>query len=168
MSSILPYRLLSYFLLPLALFLGLIATIALLFSLANPQVLILVFLFGAVLIYTFCSLRFLHQGILQRRALPPSLKDWIKVNAYVSLVLGMIFMINSYMLLINPQLLDQAMRQQPGKLPMEFGTYMKSVKVVLYCFMLYGLFLLTHVVTTLVLVRRYAALFGTAAEGGEE
>ena len=81
------YTILSYLLIPIALFFGFLDIIFLFSSLANPSALILVFILACLVIYTFASFRFLKGGIEKELPQPLKLKDWIKVNAYVSFFL---------------------------------------------------------------------------------
>ena len=68
---------------------------------ANPSALILVFILACLVIYTFASFRFLKGGIEKELPQPLKLKDWIKVNAYVSFFLCSLFFINSISVLVS-------------------------------------------------------------------
>ena len=78
------YTVLSYILIPIALFFAFLDIALLLSSLANPSALIMVFILACLVIYIFASFKFLKAGIEKEIAQSSKLKDWIKVNAYVS------------------------------------------------------------------------------------
>ena len=89
--SVKAYAILTYILIPFALFFGVIDFVLLLSALANPSALIFVFIVACLVIYTFVSLKFLRTGLQKEQIMAKSLKDWIKVNAYVSLFLCSLF-----------------------------------------------------------------------------
>ena len=81
------YKVLTYILIPIALFLGFIDTLLLMAALINPASLIYVFILACFVIYTFVSFKFFRQGVQNEQPLKKNLKDWIKVNAIVSFFL---------------------------------------------------------------------------------
>ncbi len=83
-ASLKLYRILSYILMPIALLFAFIDTAFLITALANLGVLIFVFAIACLVIYTFASFSFLKRGIEKEQHQSAKLKDWIKVNAYVS------------------------------------------------------------------------------------
>ena len=78
------YTVLTYILIPIALFFGFLDVLILFSSLANPSALIMVFIIACLVIYTFSSFKFLKMGLEREIVQTSKLKDWIKVNAYVS------------------------------------------------------------------------------------
>lgn len=159
------YTVLSYLLLPIAVFFGFIDTILLLSSLGNPSALIIVFIVACLVIYTFTSFRFLKQGLEREQTLTKRLKDWIKVNAFVSLFLCSLFFINSISILITSKetlipLIDELLQQQPG-MPKEVTAvfllpYFKGLAVFLLITAVVGIM---HIRTTLRLVKENDYLF---------
>jgi hypothetical protein len=84
------YRIISFILLPVAGILGFFGLFALMAAVANPSFLLGVFMLACIVIYTFCSFSFLSKGILGNRPCKPSLRDWIRVNAFVSLAFAVL------------------------------------------------------------------------------
>ena len=68
------YTVLSYCLIPIALFFAFLDILILLSSLANPSVLIMVFIVACLVIYTFTSFKFLKKGIEPEQAQTKKLK----------------------------------------------------------------------------------------------
>src|SRR3954453_10388601 len=110
------YRILTFILLPIAALMGFIDISLLLMALANPAALLPVFAIACIVIYIFTSLSFLTKGITDGRQCKPSLRDWIRVNAYVSIAFGGLGIIEYITLLKNKniaaEVIKQAMQQQ--------------------------------------------------------
>lgn len=120
------YIVLSYILLPIALFFGFMDSLLLLSALANPSALILVFAMACVVIYSIASFKFLKLGIEREQTQTSKLKDWIKVNAYVSLMMFSLIFLNAVSILISNDatlisFIDEFLAQQSG-LPPEFNS----------------------------------------------
>jgi hypothetical protein len=159
------YTVLSYILIPIGLFFGLMDIIFFMTALANPSVMIFVFVIACLVIYIIASFRFLKQGIEKEQSQKASLKDWIKVNAYVSLFLCSLFFINSISILVSSdatllKFIDELIQNQPGfpteATPTLILSILKSVAVFLF---ITGTAGLIHIRTTLRLVKQYGYLF---------
>jgi len=134
-------------------------------SLANPSALIIVFILACLVIYTFASFKFLKAGIEKEVAQTVKLKDWIKVNAYVSFFLCSLFFINAISILISSDVLllkfiDEFLQSQPG-IPKELTSalmlsLLKGVSVFL---LITGIVGLIHIRTSLRLLKQYEYLF---------
>lgn len=159
MPSFTAYRLLSYVLLPVAFFIGATLLMVLPMAIANPGMLLMVFMLGSLLIYTFTSLRFLHRGLLRRHMLPQSLKDWIKVNGYVTIVFSVMALANCYKLLSEPSMLNQIAETQAEMFTTNAVATGDMLRKGLYVFMAYAFCLLVHLGVTFVLMQKYAYLF---------
>jgi hypothetical protein len=159
------YTVLSYILIPIALFFAFMDIVLLFSSLANPSALIMVFILACLVIYTFASFKFLKAGIEKEIAQTAKLKDWIKVNAYVSFFLCSLFFINAISILISSDVLllkfiDEFLQSQPG-LPKELTSalmlsLLKGVSVFL---LITGIVGLIHIRTSLRLLKQYEYLF---------
>ena len=105
------YRVLSIILIPVAVLYGLAAFLFLFAALANPPLLLPVFMMICIVIYTFTSFKFLNKGILRAQPCKPSLKDLIKVNALVSLIVSLISISQSVKYLIYPQSIKDSLEK---------------------------------------------------------
>lgn len=95
MNQLTIFKVLTYLLVPFALLFAFMDILFILSAFANPAILLVAFMFTAFVIYVFTSLKFFNRSIQHGLPSKAQLKDWIKVNAYVSLFLGSIFFINS-------------------------------------------------------------------------
>jgi len=164
MNRLTIYRLVSYALLPVAVVLGLATVVALFFALGNLAMLFSVFLTGATVIYIFSSFIFLQRGIGKKIACKQSLKDLIKVNAYVALFFSILGLMQGIMILLNPEasklFLDNMMAMQANNTHApDTASLMKVVKVVLYFMIALSSLLLFHLGATFRYLRQYQDIF---------
>ncbi len=155
------YIVLSYILLPIALFFGFMDSLLLLSALANPSALILVFAMACIVIYSIASFKFLKLGIEREQTQTTKLKDWIKVNAYVSLMMFSLIFINAVSILISNDatlisFIDEILAQQSG-LPPEFNSQfvLKIMRTAAYFLFVIGAVGILHIRMTLKLVKEY-------------
>ncbi|MCU0387744.1 MAG: hypothetical protein MUE71_03955 [Chitinophagaceae bacterium] len=158
------YRILSYILLPFGAILGFLTIITLFASLANPTGLLPAFLCGATVIYLITSFNFLHKSMLGGLQSKPSLFDWIRVNGFVALALGALFVFQSIYFrnnnMINEQLqaqMDEMASQMPDA---EMPDLNKIIKWVLNFMLVSGSLLIAHTLLTLNFLKKYPHLFG--------
>ncbi len=163
MSSIIFYRISSYFLLVIAAIFGIAALFALLVALSNPALLLSVFVIVAVVIYSIASFLFVLNGIDGKRQLQPKLRDWIKVNAYVALVFVMMNIFQSIAVLQNPAILSDAVKQvtdmQQAKSPVSSALMLRVMKAVVWFMLFYAVILGVHISFTFRYLKQYAHLF---------
>lgn len=165
------YRIASYLLLMMAILLGAIDLMVLLIALANPAMLIQVFIIACVVIYSFTSFSFLIKGIDRQQLLRKRTKDLIKVNAYVSMGFGMLFLLQTIAIVSNPQLIGEAMKQATQMQGAEAAQLtpqmlMKLMRYVLYFMCGYSIVLVLHVFYTLKLLKTHAHLFASEQNEG--
>ena len=165
------YRLLTFILLPLAGLIALNLVGILPAAFANPMLLIIVFLMFTIIAYTFASFIFLTRGLVNKKPLKPSLKDWVKINAYISIacavycILSIIVYYSSRdaqkMMTDNLPKMQAAMGIS-GKNAMDTATFMRMVNGTMALFGGYFVLLSVHIIVTLRLVKKNASLFGNA------
>jgi len=160
------YRVVSYVLIGIAVLFSFFDLFFLLMALAQPSVFLVVFVVTSVIIYSFASFSFLIRGIQNGRQSKPSAKDWIKVNAYVSIAFGALSLVQGIAFLSDPgnmAMVIKQMYQMQGQMKMAGVSdqdIRATIKGMLYIYMGYSLLLLSHVYITLRYVKEYAHLFG--------
>ncbi len=159
------FRILSFILIPIALLFLFMDFFALLMALSNPTVLFPVFLMAGMVIYIFTSAYFLLVGIDRKQVLNPSLKDWIKVNAYVTLFFGFQFMLIALSVFYLNQndlkeMADKVMSAQPN-MPktMTSALFLTMLRGMAYFFFFLAFFLLIHITICFKLLKEHAGLF---------
>lgn len=166
MKQLTIYRILSFILVPIALIIGFLDLFVLIMGLSgNPAMLFIAFVMACLVIYAFASLRFLLHGIGNQRHCKPSLRDWIKVNAYGTLFIAGMFFLNSTGVFFLgdiqlQQMLSDVMEQQPelaGKISME--TMVNMFKVVAVIMFIISVTAIIHVQIGFRLLRQYSYLF---------
>ena len=158
------YRVISYALLPVGVILGLVTLFALFYALGTLTMLFSVFLTGATVIYIFSSFVFLQKGIDKQQGFKASLKDIIKVNAYVAVFFALLGLLQGILILLNPEatklLLDNMKAMQPNTpQAADTVTLLKALKVVLYFMIALSVLLLFHITATFRYLRQYKDLF---------
>jgi hypothetical protein len=158
------YRILTYLLLPFAAILGLLTILTLFASFANIAGLLPAFLCGATVIYLVVSFNFLHRSILSGQPSKPSQYDWIRVNGFVALFMGILFIFQSIYFRDKPELNEQLQIQmETMKADMPDGGQMpdlqKVVNWVLNFMLVTGLLLSMHVLATFSFLKKYAGSF---------
>lgn len=111
MKNIALYRILSYILLPFGGLFAMIALFGILVALSNPILLLNIFFIACVALYIFSSFIFLNKAIIRQTRCKPFLKDFVRVNAFVSIFVAALSIFNSVAILIKPQILKLATQQ---------------------------------------------------------
>lgn len=168
MKQLTLFRILTFVLVPIAALFGLMDLLFLVSAIANPALLLMVFVLGSFVVYTFASLKFLTKGIDPNQPCNASLRDWIKVNAYVSLFMGGLFFLNATSILLMSdatlaQIIQQFRESQvnvPALLtPAFFHTLLKAMA---WFMLLISMLLLTHILLNFRALKNYAHLFDRA------
>lgn len=144
------YKILSYILLVPAAFLSIMLLFSLVLAIANPAVLLLTFILACVIIYTFVSFNFLQKVIIQQKTVASKLKDWVKVNAYVTLLFALMLIFNTFSALRSPlqlrSVIKEMLEQQknnPNIAVPENMMYNATIAMFVV-FLVYSVLLLTH------------------------
>jgi len=153
------YRILSYILLPIISLIGIVDVFIFFLALANPIMLLGVFILACVVIYSISAFIFLRKGLDQAKPCNPNLKDWIRVNAFVTLVFAFQGLIEAVMKIVNPVLLKQTvtevytMQQQMMPSNATEATMLGMMKTAVWVSVALSILLLTHVILTFRLLK---------------
>lgn len=156
------YRILSFLLVPPALLFSIGVLVLIAAAIANPTMLLPLFLVACVAIYTFTSFYFLLRGVDQGKNIGRSTRDWIKVNAIVCLVFATLMIIQSIILTAQPEMLDQVLaeaKKQSDAIDMSQPQLLQYMKVMMTIFLIYSIILLIHVLITFKLLKKHAGVF---------
>ena len=163
MSIVNIYKILSFILLPIAALLGLVCLMSLLVALGSPAILLPLSMLICTVIYIISSFIFLQKGLVKGAKCNSSLKDWIKVNAYVSLFFASMMVWQFIALIIHPELfqqfINQAMAMQKDMPPDAKTVMPKILKDAMYFVFAFGVILLIHISLSLTFLKKYSALF---------
>jgi len=165
MKQLTIFRILTFTLLPIAAMFGFLDFLFLFSALANPALLLMVFVLAAFVIYTFASLKFLTKGIDVEQPCRTSLRDWIRVNAFVSLFMGIMFFLNAASILFMSdvslrQFVNQFRESQPN-IPAILTTelFISVMKAVAYFMLFVSVVLVSHILINFRILKRYGYLF---------
>lgn len=157
------YRLLTFILLPIAAILGFLDIPLLFLALANPAALLPVFAITCIIIYVFTSLSFLTKGILGGKECKASLRDWIRVNAFVSIAFCGLGVIEYLTLIKNKsiagEVVKQAMQQQTIPPGMTAPQLEQLLLKFLFIFFIFSVILIVHILMSFRLLKQFNYLF---------
>ena len=157
------YRVMTYLLLFVAAFMSVSVFNSLLAALANPVGLLQLFVPACIIIYTYCSWRFLVRGIDKGIPSKPVMRDLIKVNAYVSVAIGALLFISMALAIALPEpfklLLDQIIAAQPPGTDGNNKKILNGARFGVGFLIVYGVLLLIHPFITFRLLKRFPQLF---------
>ncbi|MBV9986829.1 MAG: hypothetical protein JO301_04070 [Chitinophagaceae bacterium] len=159
------FRVLTFVLVPFAGLFAMMSVFSLLVALANPAALISGFMMVAFVIYTFTSLAFLTRGIDAGRPLKASLRDWIRVNAFVSAFMAGLSILEMviFALMDDAVLRDYINKSLEGQsnLPPMVNTafFLTVIKIIVGFMAVLSVILLTHIVLNFRLMKAYRHLF---------
>lgn len=167
MTQLIIYRILTYILIPIAAFFGFMGFLILIPAIGNPPMWLMLFLFASIVIYTIKSLKFLRSGIERNAACKPNLRDWIRVNAFVCLAMGAMFLFNAigiYMLdtIALREFVEKTIESQPN-LPEGINPdlFVSIIKGVAGFMLVVSIVILTHVILTFSMLKKFGHLFRT-------
>jgi hypothetical protein len=134
---------------------------------SNPVLLFTTFLLAGVPIYIFASSKFLFSGIQKAKPCSSKLKEWIKVNAIVSILFAALMFLASLGAIIviqNPALITQAIQQmnaQQKELVVEMTPHqMKQFLTIVVAMMLpFSIILVIHIILSFRLLKIYHYVF---------
>ena len=124
-----------------------------------------VFIMAGFTIYAVCSTIFLVKGIMNGQFCKPSLKDWLKVNGYVSTFLGVMCLTNSFSILSTPKaklkdLAAELIASQPIKPQgLNTDTVISIMLGLSYVLLVFAIILLVHLSINFRLLKKYQYVF---------
>lgn len=167
MKQITLYKILTIILIPIAALFGFLSLLMIFVALANPVLLLPLFIMIGFTIYTVACSIFLFKGISNNQPCKPKLKDWIKVNGYVSAVMGIMTIFNTITLLSTKKselkpYAERILAMQPVKQPgMDAEALLRIMSAISYGMMAFAVLLLIHLFISFRLLKKYQHLFGT-------
>jgi len=157
------YKVLSFILLPIGAFLGIVCLFALVSALGNISMLLPVFLVACIAIYIFSSFILVLNGMIKEKLCNASLKDWIKVNAYVSLFFAIMCVSNFVYLKTKPELMKEFTKEvlaTQKNIPAEVLAIMPQlINGMLAAMLALGIILLVHISLSLTFIKTKPELF---------
>jgi len=157
------YRIFSFLLLPMAILFSISVLIFLRAAFSNPAMLFPLFLIACIAIYSFASLNFLIKGIDGKKYLGRSSKEWLKVNAFISILFALLMIVQCIMFLVQPEMLQelasQAKQNAGTELKISDAAFENYLRVTSYFFLAYAIVLLVHIIISFQYIKRYNYLF---------
>ena len=149
------YKILSIILNMAGIFLAICLLVSIPLLLASPLNMLSAFMLVCIVLYAFFSARFQRQVLQRQQVVKPSLRDWIRVNGFVSLFYSVVIILGMLMYLKQPQPLTERLQQ------MQINVPASTVTTMLTGLLVFGIVLLVHILWTLALVRKNREYFQT-------
>jgi hypothetical protein len=157
------YRILSFLLLPIALLFSITVLFFIRAAFANPAMLLPLFIVACVTVYSFASLNFLIRGIDGKKFLGRSSKDWLKVNAIVSIIFSVLMISQCIIFILHPEMLkglaEQAKQNAGSDLKVPEASFENYLLFTSYFFLAYAIVLFIHTILSFQYIRLYNYLF---------
>lgn len=161
------YKILTYILYPFAFLFAINVVSSLLVALANPLMLVIVFVMACVPLYVFFSSKFFFKGIKQAKPCKKSLKDLIMLNGVISMLFGLFLLLSSIMLisvLNNPEILKQLMLQMPPAQKEMYSSFSQQQMITIFKGFVaiitpFSIVLITHIILTFNLTSKFGHVF---------
>lgn len=163
------YKILTFLLQPVGFMILMSSASSLLASTMNPQFLLVSAIGICIFLYTFFSFRFSIKAVIGNQPVKAKLKDWIKVNSYVTLIqaIFVLFLVIMVLYFVPADLFKSTFRsmydmlqEQPGQ--QNFGTFpefLKSMRVLFGVMGVVELLLAVHVILTWRMLKGYREYF---------
>lgn len=148
MKGLIIYRLLTILMNIFCFFLGLSLLLGLMMVFANPGFAFGFFLMLCVVLYAWYANKFLNTVIIKEQPFTKRQKDWLQVNAIVTLIFSVLLMTQSITFIRNPNIVKEAFQQMPVQSPTSMIVNFSAV------LLFFSMVLLIHVSWTLIMVRQ--------------
>ncbi|MBV9962363.1 MAG: hypothetical protein JO072_08955 [Parafilimonas sp.] len=157
------YRIITFLLLPMAFLFAIAFMVLLRAAFANPPLFFSLFFAAAIAIYTFASLNFLIRGIDGKKLLGRSSKEWLIVNAIVSIIYAILAILQRFLIALDSSAVQQfaSMIKKNGQLNIPEAQIIRFINGILYFVFAYGIVLFTHIILSFQYVKQYKYLFQT-------
>ncbi len=165
MKLIKVYKLLTYFLTIPTAIIALFTLVGILVGIANPSILLDVFITACSVIYFISSFIFLNRIILSKKTCKKIIKDLIRINGFISIFFAVKIIMGFLALLVKPSLLQQmvtdAMTQNATAFPPDFNKemFIKLAWFFMSAISVYAIALLVHIMVTFKLAKENIASF---------
>jgi len=157
------YRVFSFLLLPIGILFSMGVLLFIRAAFANPAMFFPLFLMICIAIYTFASLNFLIRGIDGKKFLGKSSKDWLKVNAIVSILFALLMISQCVIFLLHPEMLTDIVAQAKENAGPDFkmseASFENYLRITSYFFLVYALVLFVHIIMSFLYLKKYNYLF---------
>jgi hypothetical protein len=126
-----------------------------------PPIWLPIFLLVAVVLYTWFSNKFQRLVLKHNEVVRTSLRDWVKVNGYVTIVFSLLSLPGAFGLVKNPAVYMANMSEMMGKMGNHSSQAFteRSAIILALVMIFYFLILLVHVFWTFALIKKNEQYF---------
>lgn len=163
MNKYIGYGLFFIILIPVAFLLGIGILFSLLQAFANPVLLFPLFMLSSFVVYTIASLVFYNKAVRQKRTCKASLRDLIRINAFIIMIPAVLFIWQGLNIASNPGSINELIKQvktvQSTMVVVSDVVLAKLIRGIYYFMVTYAIVILLHIIYTFRLLKQYKPLF---------
>lgn len=165
MNQIKVFRILTYVLAVPTAFLAFFTFFGLFVAIANPQMLIPIFILACVVVYIITSIVFLEKTVIKKKPTKKHIKDLLKINGIIAVLFSVMCLIDFVSMLMQPANvatgISKAFAENPNLMPPQITKeiMVKMIWVMFSFISVYSILLLIHYVIGLKLRKQYDSLF---------
>lgn len=160
------YNILSYVIYIIAIFILIIMLPMLLVAFSNPIFLVSLFIFACIVIYSFVTFKFNKNTVQSKLSSSKTIKAWININGFITGIFAFQLLFGAYLVFQSPHqtmlqvdsFYNQFSTMTKVTLPSKDIMHnMMKAMIIVYC--IYGIILLSHVIMSFYLMKKYKGLF---------
>jgi len=155
------YRILGFFINLIGFFIAISLVVIVPIFIATPLLWLPMFLIIAVVLYTWFSHKFRQKVLIRHEVVPHSLRDWVRVNGFVSIVFVMLNIPSLINLIYNPASYSEATEEfakQFGQAAGQ-GFTIEKISILITVMLLYFVALFVHILWTFALIKKNKDFF---------
>ncbi len=152
MKGIILYRILTLIVNVFCTMIGMVLVLELAMVFANPTLALNFFISLSIVLYAWHANRFLLKVLIKNETTTKKHKDWLQVNAIVTLIASLLTIVASAALFAIPKLHESVIKQLPAEFQSSFNKAVIIGMIISACLVL-------HVIWTYTLIRKYKASF---------
>ncbi|CAN5578183.1 hypothetical protein BH10BAC2_BH10BAC2_10460 [soil metagenome] len=149
------YRILSFIVSFFCAFIAVNVLFSIFLALTQPMLLIMSFILICVVLYGWFANRFYANIVVLKKMMTKRQKDLIQVNAIVAFIFSAVCVLGGIQILLQPQLLDDALKS----LPKDIAMPSEGIKKGMIVFLIFCSVLFVHIIWTYFLIRKHKDYF---------
>lgn len=161
------YKILSFIIMPISYFVLVCIFMAMPMAFANPQILLGLAFMICLFLYSFFSFRFNSRAVIGNNPVKSNLKDWIKINSYVTFFQQVMLFISIIFILTNQSSVETQFRatynqmeaMQTSNLNMTYPQFIQFLNGFFEIILVVSAIFIAHIILTWRLLRAYHEYF---------
>lgn len=160
MNQLSVFRILTYILLPIAAFLGVMSLIALLLALANPAIVLPVLLLAALVTYIIACFVFLLKNVDTGKAPSIKLQSLLRFTSIISISFAGLWLMSTLQFLTTSypkkiQIVNEFLKMQPNMPGLNIDDFLNIMNAVSWGMLVFSVILIVQIILYFQLIRLF-------------